>query len=388
MAGAGTIRRRGRIWWIRYCVGGKRHEQSSHSTKRQDAVDLLRTQGGLIARGVRVTPKIGRLTFEDAAADLITDYETEDHRSIKVARRRITKHLTPYFRFARMADITTADVQAYRAHRQKQGILNKKGERIGDVSNAELNRELALLKRMFSLAIESEKLIHRPSIKMSAEPSARAGFFEPEQFWSVVGHLPAEIQPIIEFAYITGWRINSEVLPLEWGRVNFDRGEVRLDKSKNGEPRVITMGDDLRALLERQHAEHELLKKAGHIIPWVFWRMVAEERRGKKLPRRITTFAGAWKLACRAAGCPGKIPHDLRRTAVRNMVRRGIPERVAMKLTGHKTRSVFERYNIVSTGDLQSAAKLLDGLLSGHGTRMGQSGASEPVPAPLAKSAM
>ena len=92
--------------------------------------------------------------------------------------------------------------------------------------------------------------------------------------------------------------------------------------------------------------------------------MVAKNRGGDKLPRPIRSFNKAWKAACLAAGCPGRIPHDLRRTAVRNMVRRSVPERVAMQLAGHKTRSVFERYNIVSSGDLRTAAVQLSGLTS------------------------
>jgi integrase len=117
---------------------------------------------------------------------------------------------------------------------------------------------------------------------------------------------------------------------------------------------------DLRAVLLAQHAEHQRLKLAGQIEPWVFFRMVAEGRGGEKKPQRIISLNKAWKAACRAAGCPGRIPHDLRRTAVRNLVRAGISERVAMQMTGHKTRSVFERHNITSPGDLRDAAHKLD----------------------------
>jgi integrase len=154
------------------------------------------------------------------------------------------------------------------------------------------------------------------------------------------------------------------VLPLEWRSVDLQSGEVRLDAgtTKNGEGRVFPLTDDLRRLLDVQHAEHVRLKMAGQIEPWVFFRMVAETRGGPKQPKPILAFSKSWKAACLAAGCPGRIPHDLRRTAVRNMVRRGVPERVAMQLTGHKTRSVFERYNIVSDGDLRTAATQLRGL--------------------------
>ena len=107
-------------------------------------------------------------------------------------------------------------------------------------------------------------------------------------------------------------------------------------------------------------AGHERLKKAGQIEPWVFWRMVAQERGGAKKPQPIIRFNQAWKIACRAAGCPGRIRHDLRRTAVRNLVRAGIPERLSMMMTGHKTPSVFQRYNIVSDGDVREAAHKLN----------------------------
>ena len=174
------------------------------------------------------------------------------------------------------------------------------------------------------------------------------------------------LRPVVEFAYITGWRINSEILRLEWRRIDFNAGEVRLDPSstKNREGRVFPFTDDLKALLETQRAEHARLRRAGHVEPRVFFRMVAKKRGGEKVPRPIRAFNKAWKAACAAAGCPGRIPHDLRRTAVRNMVRRGVPERVSMQLAGHKTRSVFERYNIVSNGDLRTAAAQLSNLTS------------------------
>jgi len=112
--------------------------------------------------------------------------------------------------------------------------------------------------------------------------------------------------------------------------------------------------------LEERKAEHDRWKAKRKIVPLVFFRLVAPKRGEPKEPRPIKSLTKAFKRACKKAGYQGRIPHDLRRSAVRQFVRQGIPERVAMKLTGHKTRSVFERYNIVSEGDLRDAARRLD----------------------------
>jgi integrase len=154
----------------------------------------------------------------------------------------------------------------------------------------------------------------------------------------------------------------SEVLPLEWRNVDFKSGEVRLDEgtTKNGEGRVFVMTAALRSLLEAQQKAHDELKKSGHIVPYVFWRMVADGRGGEKKPQQIITLNKAFKAACRLAGCPGRIPHDLRRTAVRNLDRAGVPRSVAMAMVGHKTEAIYRRYRIVDTADLHDAARLLD----------------------------
>ena len=145
---------------------------------------------------------------------------------------------------------------------------------------------------------------------------------------------------------------------MEWSRVDFETGDVRLQKgtTKNGEARVFPLTTALRRLLEAQHVKHEALKKAGEICPLVFWRMVAEKRGGVKKPKVIGSFKTAWRNACRAAGCPGKLVHDLRRTAVRNLDRAGISRTVGMDLVGHKTEAIYNRYDITSDIDRRDAA--------------------------------
>ena len=374
----GELKRRGQIWWIRYYRNGKRHEESSGSTKEGDAKSLLRLREGDIERGVAVTPKVGRIRFDEAVKDVLNDYRTNRKRSLDDVERRIEKHLTPFFGNRRMASITTADIRDYIAARQKATTVTRKAytftardgtsrhvperrQTITRVSNAEINRELTTLKRMFNLALQAAKLLQKPHIPFLKEDNVRVGFFERDQFIAVVHRLPKDVRPAATFAYLTGWRIDSEVLSLEWRQVDFSAGEVRLDpgRTKNGEGRTFPMTRELRQLLEAQRAVTEALQRRQNVVcRHVF------HRDG----RPIRSFRVAFRTACVRAGCPGRVLHDFRRTAVRNLVRAGIPERVAMQMTGHKTRSVFERYNIVSAGDLRDAGRRLDiaaGTISG-----------------------
>jgi integrase len=146
--------------------------------------------------------------------------------------------------------------------------------------------------------------------------------------------------------------------------VDLAAGTVRLEPgtTKNKDGRLVVLPAELHAALRDQRQRTSVLERQdGHIIPWVF------HRQGKP----IRDFRTAWEGACRRSGLPGRIMHDFRRTAARNMVRAGIPERVAMMMTGHKTRSVFDRYHIVSEGDLREAARKLSGTGTPTGTNPG-----------------
>jgi integrase len=335
-------------WWIKwYDAKGRPRRESTRRTVYDEARGILREKLAAVSRGEPIAPNPGRITVGALLTDLENDYRA--NAQVLTAIRPNVARLRAAFGTLRAVDVTTADLRAYVAEHQRSET-NKEG-----LSNGTLNRDLSALRRAYALASQDTppKLTYRPHFPRLREGAPRAGFFERAQFEAVSRHLPGDVGPTIRFAYATGWRVRSEVLPLTWAQVSFPEGAVRLEPgtTKNDEPREFPMTADLRAILEGQRAmTDQLQRQTGRIIPWVF------HRRGA----RIRDFRGAWATACKLAGCPGRIPHDFRRTAVRNLVRAGVPERVAMQLTGHKTRSVFERYNIVSPGDLRAAAALLD----------------------------
>jgi integrase len=348
----GSLYRRHHTWWLRYSIADPERpgrvkvvRESSGTERKTDAQTLLDRRVGAIASGTVVTPRLERLTFAEAAQDVLRDYRVNGKRSVADVERHLKLHLLPFFGQVRLSAISTPTVREYITRRQAETPAP---------SNATVNRELAVLKRAFSLARASGSLIVPPHVPALRENNVRRGFFEAEQVNAVCRHLPSDLVDFVQILVITGWRWRSEVAPLRWASVQFDAGAIRLEPgtTKNREGRTFPFTRELRQLLERRRTiTREREKALGRVIPYVFHREDGD---------RIHSLRRAWMTACRAAGVPGRVLHDARRTAVRNLVRSGVPERVAMMLTGHKTRSVFDRYDIVSEADLREAAKRLD----------------------------
>ncbi len=143
----------------------------------------------------------------------------------------------------------------------------------------------------------------------------------------------------------------GEIRNLKWSSVDRSSWIVRLEvgTSKNNEGRTVYLNDELKIIFQDLWNER---KERGILLPYVF--------PNKDYTGKIKDFRGSWDAVFKKTGIERKLFHDLRRTAVRNMVRTGIPERVAMQISGHKTRSVFDRYNIVNDSDLIKAQKCLN----------------------------
>ena len=212
----GTVyRMKGRaVWMIKYYRNGVPIYESSGSEIKDEARALLRKREGAVAEGRHVSSQTGKLLFETAAANVINDYQINGKRSIGHVKRHIALHLMPAFAGRRMMTITTADVRRFVAERQTPTFNPDGTIRRSGASNAKVNRELAILKRAFSLAIKAGLLTAKPHIPMLAENNVRVGFFEREQYDAVLRHLPAPWRPVMTVAFLTGWRVRSEVLPL------------------------------------------------------------------------------------------------------------------------------------------------------------------------------
>lgn len=340
-------------WYIRwYDVTGRRRTRATRTTSKSEAERLLRAELEAKSRGEN--PDTRKVTFGALVQLLLDDRAVRGRRSTPKL-----KHLTAAFGNARAISITGAAVRQYERQRLDAGA-----------ARATVNNELAALRRMYKLAVEHRLLTRdqAPIIHTPDPKNARSGFFDREAFDAVLAELPGYLRPVMEFGYQTGWRVQSEVLTLRWSQVDFAHGTIRLEPNttKNDEGRVFPFHalPALASMLNDQRERTRAVeRRTGAIVPWVF------HRDG----RPIKSYRTAWENACERAATEtrngvrvvvrpelvGRLVHDLRRTAVRNLERAGVPRSVATKLTGHKTESVYRRYAIVAERDLhEGVAKL------------------------------
>lgn len=348
---------RGWTWWIQYHWRGQRYRETTGSTVRTDAIKLLRQRMAEMGKGQLRGPDLEKTTFADLVQMVRDDYAVNQRRSVRRLNTSL-KVLEVAFKHARACDLTLDRLNRYVSDRLATGL-----------APATVKLELTHLHKAFRLAERAGKAICPPFPQITVH-NIRTGFFERADFEAVRSHLPEDFQGAITFAYLTGWRTPSEVLTLRWKQIDFGAGIVRLEPgtTKNDEGRVFPFGvlPELAALLRRQWERTISLEMTtGQTVASVFhW-----NDRGTIKPIHPKALYHRWKEACKRAGVAQRIPHDFRRTAVRNLERAGVPRSVAMKLTGHKTEAVYRRYAIVSEADLSEGLKKLAKLQESLGAR-------------------
>lgn len=329
----GRVLQRGKRWWIAYYVDGHEYRESAGRT-REHARRLLNARRKQIAAEEWVPPQ-DRLHVND----LLDSYEADLERRGKRSLPNVRSHSKPIRKsLGRLAaaHVTTQLIEKFQATRLK------------DVSRATVDRETETLRAAFRLdAHRRGDLTRLPYFPFYRPDNRRTGFFEPDTFAKLVEHLPDDVADVTRFAYLSGWR-KGEIVGLRWENVDRREREVRLDISKNDDRRTLPLEGSLWDLIEKRWQAREFAAGGMTALsPFVF------HRDGKP----VYDFQKEWAAACKAAGSEGRIFHDLRRTAIRNMVRGGTPESVAMSISGHRTRAVFDRYDISSTRDRRDALR-------------------------------
>jgi integrase len=342
------------IIWLKYrdALGVLRRE-SSGTEREQDARRLLRQREGAAVEGRVVLPRADKITVSELAERVRADYRANGRRSADRLEYSLA-HILPFFGARRAIQVTTPTIDAYIKMRLE-----------AKATASTINKELAALRRAYSLARKAELLYRHPHIPRLAENNIRKGFFERQAFEAIRACLPAQYRALVGAMYLTGWRV-EELTSREWPHVDLKAGWLRLEpgETKNGEGRMfplLTLPELSGIFQAQRQMTLEQERRTGRIIPFVFHHR----------DRRVGDFRKAWKTACLAAGYavlvsakPRKIGgypllHDFRRTAVRNLERAGVSRSAAMKMVGHRTEAIYRRYAVTSEADLRDAGAKL-----------------------------
>jgi integrase len=340
--------RRGRLYWISYTIGSRAVREPTGSASKAQAERLLRQRLAALDRGE--VQAAGAIRWDDLADLIRADYQAHGNRSADRLELSL-RHLAGAFRGQRAASVTGERLAAYIRARLGAGA-----------ARASVNRELAALKRAFRLAHRQGRVAAIPFVEMLEERNARTGFFERAAYRKLAPALPADLRAPILAAYVTGWRLTSELLTRQWHHVDLRARWLRLEpgETKSGAGRQFPLVPELAAALQAQRrATSALERRLGRVVPWVFHRdgdpLFYRTKAGKVLPSAY--LRAAWAAACTRAGLDGRIRHDFRRTAARDLLRAGVPQPTVMRAMGWTSEAMLRRYAVVEEQDLVEAGR-------------------------------
>jgi integrase len=345
IADAWRLRKRDGVWYVHGTEAGRYFRRSTKKTDQREALAVLKEWQKDPERAARPS---GDVTFADMEAALWRHYRIADRRSAQSAEYRV-RFLRKAFGEKAAHDISAGACKRYIDERLSQGV-----------TNATVRYEMTLLVQMLKLCECPVPTFTKPSVK----GNARKGFFEPEQREAVLVTLPEDVRPLATAIALMGWR-PSEVNGLRWRDVDVRRGVVRVEQTKNDEPKEFPIGSHPRLLaLFKAQRERAFKVGAAKLDHFVFFRTTGDgrlkdtdqekTRTGKPRTKGIPSFRKVWRTACKVAGVK-RCVYDFKRSVVRDLVGAGVDRKTAMTITGHKTESIFERYHIVSNADQKRA---------------------------------
>lgn len=336
--GSVYLRPGSRFYQIKFSKDGQVYRESTGTDKITEAKAILQDRLNKLNQGT-YSPEAKKVRISELVDAVLTDYRVNGKKSLDYVEMRWKSHIEPVFGHMLAAHVTSDDIEHYKQKRLSESA-----------SNATINRELAILKRAFHLGMRSTppKVARIPHFAMLAENNVRVGFVELNQYEALVAATAKRglwLRAMFECGFTYGWR-RSELLNLRVRQVDLLNRTISLDvgSTKNKKGRTVHMTESVYQLLKAC-----LVGKKSE--DYVFTRNDGSP---------VRDFRGTWGAVTVEAGLTGLLFHDLRRTAVRGLVRSGISEHVAMKISGHKTRSTFDRYDIVSDADLRDAARKLE----------------------------
>ncbi len=336
-----------RMWYAQFYVNGRPRRASTKTDVKEEAKAVLRKMMGDSERGLPFAGDVRKVRYAAVREALIQNYIERGNKSLetyKDGEHTIwgLKDLDEFFGWTKESTGPAVSTITTDTSRQFSAKLLEAGK-----SNGTVNRSLALLRRMLNIAKEDGKIPNVPKIRLLKPGPARKGFIELDKFNCLLKHTPINLKPLITFLYYCGVRV-GEAAQITWEQVDLDRAIILLEpeQTKNASARTVPLPDVLIAMLKKRTNREGLVFSTNNLRK-------------------------EWQRACAACGLgtltdvegsydkryTGLLIHDLRRSAVRNLVRAGVPERVAMSISGHKTRAVFDRYNITSEQDVIEAMR-------------------------------